>query len=172
MVASPAVKSIEHRCKTGNSPAPKILPAQNRMNHLPPPHPFPPPNLVSLLTLLLSVCAAIAIFTVTLESSLEPSSHSPSPTNHQVCNSVSLVLLSCCPSSLSPLSLCYFRLSEHLYWTIVIASNYFLFLLFPLLSNSLGAQGNLSKFQLWLATPLLKICSPVPIKQTFRFLYK
>lgn len=120
----------------------------------------------------LSVCAAIINLTVTLESSLEPSSPCPSPTNHQVCNSVSLVLLSCCPSSLSPLSLCYFRLSEHLYWTIVIASNYFLFLLFPLLSNSLGAQGNLSKFQLWLATPLLKICSPVPTEQTFKSLYK
>lgn len=68
MVASIVVESTEHRCKTGNSPAPKISCARNRMNHLPPPHPFPHPNLVSLLTLLF-------LFVL-------PSSTSQSPWNH------------------------------------------------------------------------------------------
>lgn len=47
------VKSIQHRCEIGNSSAPKIPPARNRMNHQ---KGFPSDSP------LLSACAAIAIF--------------------------------------------------------------------------------------------------------------
>lgn len=151
------VESIEYRCERGNSPAPKIPPAQNRTNHLHHPtlshpqicFPFWPSSFSQVLP---------SPFSQLTRNHLSPPLFPQVQPVTKFCNSASLVLLSCCLSSPSSLPLCYFRPSEHLYWTIAIASNYFLSLVFPLLSNSLGAQGNLSKSQLCLATPLLKTC--------------
>lgn len=120
------VKSTEHRSEISNLRAPE----QNRMNYLPSPAPatpksdFPP-------GLPLSIRCCHCHLHGHLGSTQESPSHSSVLPSTKFYNSVSLVLLSCCPFSPSPLSLCYFRPSEHLCWTIAIASNYFLSLLFP-----------------------------------------
>lgn len=120
------VKSTEHRDEISNLLATK----QNRMNHLPFPT-LPTPKSVLPPDPPLSVrCCHQHPHGHHGSTHKFPSHLSILPTS-KFYNSASLVLLSCCPSSPSALSLCYFRPSEHLCWTIAIASHYFLSLLFP-----------------------------------------
>lgn len=124
------VKSTQHRCKNRQFRAPKITPEQNGTHHLPPPIP-PNPTSVFPPGLPLSVSCCCHHPHSSLGITQESPSHSSVLPTTDFYNPVSLVLLSCCPSSPSPLPLCYFRPSEYLYWKIIIASNYFLSLLFP-----------------------------------------
>lgn len=84
MVVAVVVKSIQRRCEIGNSPAPKIPPAQNRMNHQKG-FPSDPP--------LLSACAAIAILSHRGIIS-QSSTYFLNPANDQGCLPCSALMLS------------------------------------------------------------------------------